>query len=265
MKKIISIILTLVIITSCVAVGTISSSAVTSMKIRTKTSDSTLYEGMESRMRVGLDCGKDCVRIDDLKCMQKYITYTSSNKSKVFVTTSGKVLCLDSATTVKLTAKLKVPSNYYEHKNLIQNVTKENLLKGIALSKYLYRGSTATASVSVNVKPLKLSGYAKYFGAISHTAYLKSTSSKNILVKLTSTRKNTAYGLLRIETPYAKNSLKWVSANSSLLRVIQPKEYKGYMGFEIKNPYFNGYVKLYLKDSSNNILRTIRVYNKYVV
>ena len=264
MKKIISIILALVILTSCVAVGTISSSAATVMKTKTQLTNSKLYEGMESHMVVGLNCNGSYVRIDDLKCMQDYITYKSSNKSKVFLTISGKVVCFDDTSSVRLTSYLKVPSNYYEHKCLLESLKKENYLRFLALCGYLQRGKTASSYVSVRVNPLKMEGFANYYGTTAHKVNIKSTTANTITLNLTSTSKKKANGLIAITTPCA-STLRWKSSNVKVLDGRYQTNKPGVTIFAIQKANLNGTVKIYLRDRTGNTLRTIKINHKYII
>ncbi|MGN1050708.1 MAG: hypothetical protein ACI4QE_00250 [Acutalibacteraceae bacterium] len=264
MKKIISIILTLVIITSCVAVGTISSSAAT-VSMRTKTQVcSSLYEGKDSHMKVSLNCDGNYIRIDDLNCMQDYITYKSSNKSKVFVTVSGKIVCFDDTSSVTLTSYLKVPNNYYEHKCLLEEMKKESFLRYVVLRNFLYRGKKATSSVTVGVKPMQIEGFANFYGATAHRVTIKPTTANTIVLNLSSTNKKKANGLISIKTPCA-STLRWSSSNKVIIDGRYNTKKPGITVFGFKTPRFNGSVKIYLKDCTGNTLRTIKINHKYIV
>lgn len=265
MKKIISIILALVILTSCVAVGTINSSAATYvMKTKTTMTDKKLYEGMESHMVVGLNCGGDYFRIDDLRCMQKYISYKSSNTKKAFVTVSGKIVCFDDASSVRLTSYLKLPSNAYEFKYLLSSLSKENYWRYLILNKFLQRGKTVTSSVNVRVYPLKLEGFANYYGATAHKVNIKSTTANTITLNLTSTSKKKANGLIAITTPCA-STLRWKSSNVKVLDGRYQTNKPGVTIFAIQKANFNGTVKIYIKDRTGNTLRTIKINHKYII
>lgn len=267
MKKLVAIVLSVAVIFGCVTVGTISGSAkTTKMVIKTTTIDKTLYEGNESHIVVGLKRGDKYFRLDDLKCMQKYITYKSSDKKKVFITTSGKVLCFDSSPnkTIKLTTKVKIPSDYYEYEALLSKFHLENPLRYSVLKGKINRGETVTSRISVKVLPLRMSGILLGFGITKHTKILNLVSSKEVKFNLTSTSDKKAFGLIAINTPYVK-TLRWTSSNSKVIKINKPKKAHGYMEFVFKKPNFNGSVKLYLKDNTNHTLRTIKINHKYLV